>query len=207
MRRAWLALLAVVPLWSGCDRLARSTGTNTSAPQRLQAQGAIPGFKLIERNGRPVSLEDLHGKVWIASFFFTSSPGTSGTLNTRISSFRKKFQDDDRIRIISITSDPEHDKPFALTTYANRFAAGDKWYFLTGDKSEIRTLAHDGFKLPLAGDASGKGPVTHSTSLILVDQKGNIRGVYEGAGDSEEPIHDLLEDVQVLLNERVAAGK
>jgi protein SCO1/2 len=110
--------------------------------------------------------------------------------------------DDDRVRLVSITADPETDTPEVLRQYSARFQAGDHWLFLTGEKPAIHALARDGFKLPIASDPNAPGLITHSTRLVLIDRTGTVRGFYEGAGDDDAPAKELLADLRELLNER-----
>ena len=161
----------------------------------------IPEFTLTERNGAPLGLSDLKGKVWVADFFFTSCPGPCETLTNRLASIHRHVAGDDRVRLVSISVDPATDPPEVLHDYAARFKAGDRWLFLTGPRPSIYGLARDGFKLPIATDPNGLGLITHSTRLVLVDRTGMVRGFYEGAGDDEAPLKELLTDLRTLLKE------
>ena len=40
----------------------------------LPVYGSVPDFALIDQRGRPVQRGDFDGKVWIASFIFTTVP-------------------------------------------------------------------------------------------------------------------------------------
>jgi len=72
------------------------------------------------------------------------------------------------MRLVSLSFDPEHDTPEVLARYAARYGAGDRWWFLTGDKGDIYCLAEQGFHLgvvnpaapapPSCGRALGFGP-------------------------------------------------
>jgi protein SCO1/2 len=66
--------------------------------------------------------------------------------------------DSARLRMISISIDPEHDTPEALSAYARRFGAGPQWQFLTGslDDSIVVQKAFDADR----GDKMNHAPLT-----------------------------------------------
>ncbi len=170
-------------------------------PARLQKYWSVPEFTLVGRDGKPAGSSQLEGKVWVADFFFTSCPGPCEKLTTRLAEVHREVGDDDRVRLVSITADPETDTPEVLRKYAGRFQANDRWWFLTGPKPAIHALARDGFKLPIASDPNAPGLITHSTRLVLIDKTGTVRGLYEGAGEDETPVRELLTDLRALLRE------
>jgi hypothetical protein len=68
----------------------------------------------------------------------------------------KTFAAEDRVRFVSITTDPQKDTPAVLQEYASRFQADARWHFLTGEKDAIWKLSRDGFK-PLLRSRPAKG--------------------------------------------------
>jgi hypothetical protein len=75
-----------------------------------------------------------------------------------------------------------------------------RWDFLTGPKSAIYKLSHDGFKLAVSDGSDAQGLPVHSTRMVLVDRHGQIRGYY----DATEPdaITNLVADTTHLLREQ-----
>ena len=197
--RRFGTLAAAALTFVACDRpVSFSLRAYTPAPDQLQqAYWPVTDFSLTERHEQTVTLADLRGKVWIADFFYSSCPGPCPMLSSRLSNLQKAIGADDRVRLVSISTDPEKDTPAVLRQYAERFQAGPNWLFLTGPKAAIQDLARNGFKLPFAEDPTAAEPITHSTRLILVDHTGAIRGLYEGAG--EEGPERLLGDLRRLL--------
>jgi len=49
------------------------------------------------------------------------------------------------------------------------------WHFLTGGREKIKEISVKGFKLGSVDD-----PVFHSGRMVLVDQKREIRGYFDG---------------------------
>lgn len=201
--RSCLAGLAVMSLLLGaCEKreAAFEIMQPSAAPATLPKHWTLPDFALTERSGQTLRLADLAGKVWVADFFYTTCPGPCPMLSSRLSDVQKALGDEAGARLVSISVDPEKDTPEVLKLYAEKFKAGDRWYFLTGKKDAIYSLARDGFKLPLAEAPAEGGLITHTTRLALVDKSGVVRGFYEG-GD-ETGVKDLIRDIRRLLGEK-----
>ena len=201
MNARWLAVLAGAVLGTAaCERrpAIEVMSPNVAPDQLQQTFWPLPDFALTERNEQPVTLADLKGKVWIADFFYTACPGPCPMLSSRLSDLQKELGDDDRVRLVSISTDPEKDTPAVLQQYAEKFHASDRWLFLTGSKAAIHELALNGFKLPFEENPGGAEPIIHSTRLILVDQSGTIRGLYEGTAKAGS--EQLLRDLRRLLD-------
>jgi cytochrome oxidase Cu insertion factor (SCO1/SenC/PrrC family) len=155
--------------------------------------GPVAEFFLIERNGNTVTLKDLHGKVWVASFLFTRCCTGCPRISADLLQLQKDLADTEGVVIVSFSVDPEHDTPAVLKEYADSLGADPKrWLFLTGKQEELYGLIRDSFHL---GVEQNKGKVrtpgnevTHSNRLILVDRQGHIRGVdFDGTNPDDLP--------------------
>ena len=203
MNARWLAALAGALLGVvACERRPAVELLTPNVPQDQLQQSYWPvgDFALTDRNERPVTLDDFKGKVWVADFFYSTCPGPCPMLSSRLSDLQKAIGDDNRVRLVSISTDPEKDTPAVLRQYAEKFHANERWLFLTGSKAAIRELALTGFKLPFSENPGGAEPIIHSTRLILIDQSGTIRGLYEGT--TKEGGEQLLHDLRRLLEPR-----
>jgi protein SCO1/2 len=102
---------------------------------------------------------------------------------------------------VSFSVDPEKDTPEMLREYANRLQARPgHWEFLTGPKSQIYELSQHGFKLAAAGREGANGEPLHSTRMILIDRRGQIRGYYDAT--EADAITRILADTSHLLKEQ-----
>ncbi len=156
----------------------------------------VPDFSLTNQNGQTVGLRDLQGRVWVADFIFTNCAGTCPMMTGTM----RKLQDalPEEVRLVSFTVDPERDTTQVLAQYAKDHGAGERWFFLTGDKDALSDLSIKGFKLALdVANGTEVEPITHSTRLVLIDRKGQIRGYY--GGTEEEELERLSADVKKLL--------
>ncbi|MBI2350236.1 MAG: SCO family protein, partial [Deltaproteobacteria bacterium] len=87
-------------------------GTSEKTPlEGLEVFGTVPDFSLIERSGRPVTLADLKGKIWIVNFIYTNCPDTCPIQSAQIKVLQTEFSSENVWRLVSITVDPERDTP------------------------------------------------------------------------------------------------
>jgi protein SCO1/2/putative membrane protein len=169
--------------------------------------GEVSDFTLIERSGREVSKSDLNGKIWVACFFFTHCatvcPQVTQTMHHIQEQVRKVGYPD--VVLVSITVDPDRDTPAVLQTYAMGHGADPgRWLFLTGKQDDVYRLIREGFRVSVAQN-TGKdrypgNEVSHSTRLMLVDQAGKIRGLYDGRTEEAET-HEPIDDVPRLMHD------
>ncbi|EON75036.1 Cytochrome oxidase biogenesis protein Sco1/SenC/PrrC, putative copper metallochaperone [Lunatimonas lonarensis] len=109
------------------------------------------------------------------------------------------FRDESLVQIYSISLDPDYDTPEVLSRYAGLYGAKpDRWFFLTGDRSEIYELARCGFVLPAIDGGKNPDDFVHSDKFILVDEEGRIRGYYSGT--NREGVDQLILETKVLLH-------
>jgi protein SCO1/2 len=86
------------------------------------------------------------------------------------------------VRLVSISVDPEHDRPDVLAAYAGKWQVPKRpeWLFLTGEKGAVRELVRTGFLLPVEDAPENVAmPILHSNRFVLVDARGRIRGYYD----------------------------
>jgi protein SCO1/2/putative membrane protein len=145
--------------------------------ERPQVEWPVPAFTLIERSGRAVTPELLRGRVWIANFIFIRCAGPCPAMTQEM----RRLQDDlpSSIRLVSFSVDPKRDTPEALREYAEQVKADPRrWWFLTGDKDLIHSVAIDGFKATTRDPDAGSDQFIHSQRFYLVDERGRIRSWY-----------------------------
>lgn len=161
--------------------LALLAGLSTPALAQDKGLGAVPEFKLTERSGRIVTRSDLLGKPLIVAFTFSRCAGPCPRIMLRMEQLAEKLAGQD-VRLVTVTVDPEHDKPEVLARWANTFhAKPDQWLFLGGEPESVRQFVIGGFKQAIDGQGES---LNHATQLAVVDRKGTIRGFF-APGDNE----------------------
>lgn len=107
------------------------------------------------------------------------------------------------VMFVTLTTDPEHDKPLVLQTYRHRFGVdSERWHFVTGSKQALMRLAIDGLKLTVIDKEQSKREspedlFVHSTLFVLVDQHGKARAVFES--DAQDVRDRVIEAINQLL--------
>jgi protein SCO1 len=198
---AWKVILVLIPfvtlvllLW------LRSLEVNALRQRTVSSYGTVPPFQLVNQNGQPFGSAQLNGKIWIADFIYTTCPGPCPMISSRMSELQKPLEKTD-VHLVSFSVDPARDTPKVLRGYAQNLQADPKrWDFLTGPKSAIYKLSHDGFKLAVSDGSDEQGIPVHSTRMVLVDRHGTIRGYYEAT--EADAVTKLLADTNHLLREQ-----
>jgi len=192
----WTAIAAILLVISGA---VVAIVTNSFRTEPLSEFGSVPDFTLVERNGQTVLRSEFNGKVWVADFIFTNCAGTCPLMTEQMSELQHVLPEE--VLLVSFTVDPTRDTPMVLATYADRHEAdSDRWYFLTGTREELYTLAQRGFHLAVDDTIGTEAePITHSSRFVLIDQVGTIRNYYDGTNGGE--VARIEDDVQALLSE------
>jgi protein SCO1 len=190
---------SLLGLASGCHSYRPSASDPSADDFDL---GSLPEFSLITSSGEPLTKHDLDGKFWIASFIFTRCTGECPQVSGTMARLQKELSDKDDVRLVSLSVDPEHDTPEILHFYAKLYGADARqWLFVTGEKRKVYDLIVDGFHLGMEqATGANRKPgreVTHSSSLMLVDRQGHIRGKFEG--QVVDPEGKPVDDVPRLL--------
>ncbi len=183
-------------LWSFVHQKSGATLESTRSLSELAAQQQLPDFSLTDQSGLPFALSDLHDKIWVADFIFTTCATICPPMTIQMANLQNEFAAED-VHFVSFSVDPERDTPEALLRYADHYGAdGDRWSFLTGQRDAIYQLAQDGFNLA-AGHRGSE--ILHSTRFVLVDRDQQVRGYYESR--SEGSLQRLRKDIRTLLEQ------
>ena len=152
---------------------------------KLPVIAQVADFALTNHFDRPVRLADLRGQVWVADIIFTRCPGPCATMTKRMGELQAALPANVPVKLISLTTDPVHDTPRALASYAQRFGAdSNRWHFLTGPKVDLVKLAVNSLKLTALDKEEAKRTspndlFIHSTIFVVVDKQGRLRAVFE----------------------------
>ena len=190
--------------------LLKQDATPERASEGLPVIGPVADFALTNQNSRSVSLADLKGRVWVADIIFTRCAGPCPEMTRKMQELQAALSPDSEARLITLTTDADHDTPEVLQRYAEQYEADvDRWAFLTGDKVAIANLAIDSLKLtaiekPPEERTDPNDLFVHSTIFVVVDKEGRLRGSFESVGDDvrwPEAKQAILDAVETLENE------
>lgn len=184
---------------------------NRTLPPELPRLAKVPTFSLVNEFGQPFGSKDLEGRIYMASFIFTSCPTTCPGLVERMKVVQKRVKGlGQKVAILSISVDPDYDTPEVLNKYARKNKANPfVWHFLTGERKELKSLLVDGFKVPMGEKEPVEGVVgtesvslldiVHTEKLVLVDTEGMIRGYYS---TDKHGMDKMMIDVGLLVNRK-----
>ena len=107
---------------------------------------------------------------------------------------------DPSIMLLSHSVTPVMDSVSVLRAYADKRGIIDsKWNLVTGDKKHIYELARKSYFAVLDEGDGGVQDFIHTEQFILVDQKRQIRGFYDGTNKDE--IQRIIDDIAILKKE------
>jgi len=181
-------LAALLVLCCPLDRAAQAAGSDPHAPQdqaspddakadphahhrhmmeapapvvRSTANYAVPDVALVRADGARVKLaQELDdGRPLLLDFVYTTCTTICPVLSQTFAEVQKRLGSDaSKVKMISISIDPEEDTPARLTEYSKRFHAGTQWQFYTGTvQASIATQrAFDAYR----GDKMSHTPAT-----------------------------------------------
>jgi protein SCO1/2 len=107
---------------------------------RTTATYALPDVALRDVSGSEVRLAAAlgHEGPILLQFIFTTCPTICPVMSATFTTAQEKFGAElERVRMISISIDPEQDTPARLGDYARKFRARRQWLFLTGDTESV----------------------------------------------------------------------
>lgn len=178
-------------------------GCGSSGNFEAQTNWQVQDFTDINQHNKKVSLEDLKGTVWLATFVFTNCTSVCPPMTFNMSEIQQMLKDKgiEDYKIVAFSVDPEVDTPQKLQEYLANYDVADesKWELLTGYKQdEIASFAEKSFKT-LVKDDPKSNQVIHGTSFYLVDQNGIVVKNYSGVSDV--PKEEIVMDVETLIKD------
>jgi protein SCO1/2 len=179
----------------------RLLGAFVSA-SNLPVLTVVPSFALVDQTGDAFHSHELSGRVWIASFIYTSCPGPCPRVVQRVAEVERQLGAEPDFSIVSFSVDPQADTPDVLAAYGRTHGIdASRWTLATGAVDDVTQLVRRGFLQAVEKNATEtratEGAVVHSLHLVLVDRSMQVRGYY----DSSDPaaMKRLVEDARRLL--------
>ena len=179
------------------DGAADPHAGHTDAPKPLKratrstADYKLPSVSLLRDDGKPVTLpaELDDGRVVVLNFVFT----TCGTICPVMSQVFSQLQDRlgadrTKVHLVSVSIDPEHDRPARLAEYAKRYHASPQWRQYTGtvEASVAVQRAFDAYR----GEKMNHTPVTY---LRVAPGRRWVRlDGFASADELASEVHELL---------------
>jgi len=161
----------------------------------------VSDFSFINQNNQIITNKEIEGKVHVANFMFTSCTSICPDMTGNMKLVEEAFFNDERVAVLSYSVTPWIDTPDKLLDYVKlNDIKTNNWHFLTGNKSDIYSLARESyFAEESIGFSKDSTDFLHTEYFILVDKNKRIRGVYNGTLMLESK--QVVEDIKILLEE------
>lgn len=144
----------------------------------LEPGEMVPDVTLTSQDGSTFALSDLRGKVVVLTFIYTRCPLPEfcprqdtqfAELARRVAQVSSRV---DRVRLLSISFDPEHDTPEVLRRHAGlRGAKPPLWTFAVGSHEALFSF---GPPLGLVYSPDASGEFIHSISTAIIGADGRL---------------------------------
>jgi protein SCO1/2 len=153
---------------------------------------AVPDVLLTDYDERPIRLQELlaTNDPVILNFVFTTCSTVCPVTTKVLSDMSARLGSDvKRLRMVSISIDPENDTPLQLKAYARSFQAGERWKFLTGRVQDIKSvqLAFDNYR----GDK-----MTHLPVMLLHASRDKPWIRIDGFASADELLREFRKSLQ-----------
>ena len=162
----------------------------------LPLLGQVEPFVLTKQDGESYHYGNDDRPV-VVNFIFTRCPDVCPLLSAKMAEIQKRVPAEDAL-LISISVDPTYDQPTVLLEYGKQYDANfDRWFFLTGEDTHVQKIVEN-FQVMyerIETDNTAPPDIRHSERFLLLDQFGEIRGIYD---DDPSGLNQLISAIDQL---------
>ena len=170
----------------------------------------VPDFAFTNQDGKPISLHQFRGKVLMVTFIYTRCPFADfcPRMSSNFESIYKQLGSNPSLsetQLLSVSFDPEHDRPKVLRDYGfsvahtHDAALFRHWEFAVPKAADLPKIA-EFFALTVKPEG---GLITHNLSTAVIGPDGKIVNWYHG-GDWQ--VSDLIKDAASAGSARAASS-
>jgi protein SCO1/2 len=170
----------------GTAPLTESANKSGMASGILGVGEPVPDVALIDQTDKRRTLAEWKGAPMVMTFTYTRCPLPEfcPLMDQNFVTLQRRLGDDTvlrgRVKLVTVSFDPEHDTPAVLAAHAARLKADPSvWTFLTGDKTTIERFAGK-FGVAVMRDNPADPLITHNLRTVLAGADGRIAKIYGG---------------------------
>lgn len=184
------------PLTASRLRVLADTMRPPTSARTVTAGQPVPDFALTDQTDTRVSLSSLRGRTVVVNFIYTSCalPQFCFRIANHFGALQRRFQEQmgRDLVLLTVTFDPEVDRPDRLARYAAQWKASPtSWHFLTGGTDEVRAVC-DLFGVDAFRE---EGLMNHSVRTAVIDRTGLLVTNIAGNTYTARQLGDLVEAV------------
>lgn len=165
----------------------------------LQPGHPVPELVLTADDGNAASLAALRGSLVLFTFVYTRCPlpDYCPRMDTHFKAIQDAVMRDarlaGRVRLLSISFDPDFDTPARLRDHATRVGAHPAvWQYVTASRQAVEAFGAS-FGLTVQRDGADGSNITHNLRTVLVGRDGMLAKTYNGSGwVPSEVVTDLV---------------
>ncbi len=187
-------LTGTAPLPASATALPVAEGVHILGPG-----DAVPATALTDHTARPFSLTSWAGSAGVVTFIYTRCPlpDFCPLMDRRFAEIQSVAAADPalkgRVRLLSVSFDPEVDTPAVLAEHAARVGAGRDWRFATAPAATVDCFAAE-FGVNVIREADGT--ITHNLRTAVIGPDGRVVAAYSG---NDWTAAALIDDVRRAL--------
>jgi protein SCO1/2 len=182
----------------------QSTSLAPKEPGRTVLGKEVPDFQLVNQDGKRIHLQQYHGKALLLTLIYTRCPlpDYCPLMSKHFAQILEAVTQDHALststHLLSISLDPEYDKPAVLRAYGLGYVTKSSgspfthWEFASGTPEQVRKVA-EFFGLKYWSEG---GQIVHALVTALIGPDGKVSKIYPG--NDWQPA-DVLADVKSLL--------
>jgi protein SCO1/2 len=182
--------------------VSKSTPALRPKARRLQNGELVPDLALTDQDGKHFRLSDLRGYVVVLTFIYTRCPlpDFCPTMDRKFAELAQSISASgkraEKIRLLSISFDPEHDTPEILRKHARvRGGMPPLWTFAVASHDELARITE-----PLGlVYGPGKNEIIHNLCTAVIDSSGKLARLETGTQRNKWSSADLLKTVYSLV--------
>jgi protein SCO1/2 len=156
-----------------------------------QVGKTVPDISLTNQDGKKFTFEDYRGKALAVTFIYRECPLPEFCIkmSKQFSDMAKQIAADpeakEKIRLLSISFDPERDTPEKLKQYGLGYLGGDAnsdftvWQLAVGTDKEVRAVA-DFFGLQYEKAPNDQPQFNHSLVTAVISPEGKVTKIFSG---------------------------
>lgn len=166
----------------------------------------VPDITLTNQDGKKFTFNDYRGKALGITFIYRECPlpefciKMSKQFSDMANQIAADPESKDKIRLLSISFDPERDTPEKLRQYGLGYLGPDArddftvWQLAVGTDKEVRAVA-DFFGLLYEKDASDNTKFNHSLVTAVISPDGKVANIFSGGRWTTEQLLNELKAV------------
>jgi len=166
---------------------ADTSGTGATTSTEPKPGDQVPNFSLVNQDGKPIDLNQYHGSTLVLTFVYTRCPVPDycPLMSLNFAGLDRDLQKNpalySKTHLLSITIDPEFDRPAVMRTYGAGYIkdAGSSfqhWEFATGTSDQVKKIA-EFFGLRYWND---QDQIVHSLRTAVIGPDGKLVKLYRG---------------------------